>query len=431
MDESNRTEGDPMKRVLIFCLCLALVLAAPLPLGAVYAESRGGYTQTALPGTDRGIYDYALVSGTSRVNLRAGPGVNYEVINAVDENTWVGVTGEWGDWCSIYVPKTRQTGYMSANYLKRGDQSPAPASASGVVSNPKSTQFLNLRAYPSYDAQVLGISYNGAPFTLLSAGSDGWYQVLINNQMGYFRKEFVTISSGAVQSGDTYYVQSPNAGGVNLRNAPFVSGSEVIGAYPTGTMVSLVLSSPLKGSYWKVSVNGITGYMDSTYLVRSPQTAFPTGPSYAPGYNPPSYNPPAYNTQGYAIVNNPKANQHLNLRSQPSTSSRVIAQYTNGIRFEVLEPGETWTKVYGKASGNVGYMMTKYLLLYGVSASPQKTVSNGNSYVNLRSAPSKATGRVYVQVPSGVQVTILTPGDEWCQVRYGSVVGYMMTNFLR
>ena len=420
-----------MKRIISRAVLLFLVFSLALGAAPSALASAGGFALSSAPNYTAAM-DYALVYGTNKVNVRSGPGTTYEWIGAVDAGNWVGVTGEYANWYSVYVPKINLYGYMSKNYLKLSEpSSAAPASSIGYVMNPKPTQFLNLRAYPSYDAQVLGIFYNGAPFTLLSAGSDGWYQVLINNQMGYFRKEFVTISSGAVQSGDTYYVQSPNAGGVNLRNAPFVSGSEVIGAYPTGTMVSLVLSSPLKGSYWKVSVNGITGYMDSTYLVRSPQTAFPTGPSYAPGYNPPSYNPPAYNTQGYAIVNNPKANQHLNLRSQPSTSSRVIAQYTNGIRFEVLEPGETWTKVYGKASGNVGYMMTKYLLLYGVSASPQKTVSNGNSYVNLRSAPSKATGRVYVQVPSGVQVTILTPGDEWCQVRYGSVVGYMMTNFLR
>ena len=342
-----------MKRFLIFCLCLALALAAFLPLGAVYAESRGGYTQTALPGADQGIYDYALVSGTSRVNLRAGPGVNYEVINAVDENTWVGVTGEWGDWCSIYVPKTRQAGYMSANYLKRGDQSPAPASASGVVSNPKSTQFLNLRAYPSYDAQVLGIFYNGTPFTVLSSSSDGWIQVLVNTQVGYFRKEYVSLVS--TSTGTIRYVQSPNGGKVNLRSAPFLNGSSIIGQYPAGTQVSVLLSSPVQGAYWKVSVNGAAGYMDSRYLAASSGgNPYPVNPGGV--YPSPSTRPKA---QGYATVNNPKATQYLNLRQQPSQSARVIAQYRNGVRFEVLAPGEVWTKVrYGSTEG---YMMTCFL----------------------------------------------------------------------
>ncbi|MBQ6804691.1 MAG: SH3 domain-containing protein, partial [Clostridia bacterium] len=49
----------------------------------------------------------------------------------------------------------------------------------------------------------------------------------------------------------------------------------------------------------------------------------------------------------------------------------------------------------------------------------------------LRSAPSKETGAVYQRVYSGATVTVLTPGDEWTQVRYGNTVGYMMTWFLK
>jgi len=51
--------------------------------------------------------------------------------------------------------------------------------------------------------------------------------------------------------------------------------------------------------------------------------------------------------------------------------------------------------------------------------------------VNLRTAPRKVSGNVSVQVPHGATVTVLTPGDEWTQVRYGGRVGYMMTAFLK
>ena len=95
----------------------------------------------------------------------------------------------------------------------------------------------------------------------------------------------------------------------------------------------------------------------------------------------------------------------------------------------MIQAGETWTKVYGSASGNMGYFMTKYLTLSGVSYN--KTVRNGNSYVNLRSSPNKTSGNVYTRVPSGATVTVLIPGDEWTKVRYGGTVGYMMTSFLR
>ena len=51
--------------------------------------------------------------------------------------------------------------------------------------------------------------------------------------------------------------------------------------------------------------------------------------------------------------------------------------------------------------------------------------------LNLRSAPSKTSGTIYQQVYSGATVTVVTPGDQWTQVRHGGVTGYMMTQFLK
>ena len=398
-----------MKRSLIkalllaACVCLVLCPAAP-------ARADVPVDYTAL-----GVYDFALVSGTDTLNLRAGPGTEYQWCGALSAGNWVGLLGESGNWYYVYLLQTGQYGYMSKNYLKRSDGGPAPSANTGVVNNPQPNQFLNLRAWPSYTAQVLGIFYNGASFTLLSSTSDGWYQVQINGLTGYFRKEYVRLN-GSSYGEQTAYIRSGNGGKVNLRSAPTYTGSRIVAQYAPGTQVNVLLSSPLPGSFWKVSVNGAAGYMDSTFLsASSPVNPDPPGPKPATG--------------GTAVVKNPKSNQKLNLRAQPSSTAKVIAQYKNGIKFEVIQAGETWTKVYGSASGNVGYFMTKYLTLSGVSFT--KTVQNGNSYVNLRSAPSKSSGNVYAQVPSGASVTVLTPGDEWTQVRYAGTVGYMMTSFLK
>ena len=313
-------------------------------------------------------------------------------------------------------------GYMSKTYLTL-TSSPAPsapvtptvpAAGTGVVSNPNPSAYVNLRQSPSMTAPVLGIYYNGAVFTLLAATSDGWYQVQINGNIGYFRHEYVTVNrgnpggGGAVPpSGQTAYVYAANGKKVNLRSLPSYTGSTIIGQYPSGTPLTVLSAS---GAFWTVQVQGTVGYMDSAFISVS-------GGGVSPGSR--ALKVPFFSTQ------------FLNLRAQPSTTAKVIAQYKNGTRFEVIAPGETWTKVYGSATGNVGYFMTKYLRLSGVSASPTKTVKNNGSYVNLRTAPRKVSGNVSVQVPHGATVTVLTPGDEWTQVRYGSRVGYMMTAFLR
>ena len=135
-------------------------------------------------------------------------------------------------------------------------------------------------------------------------------------------------------------------------------------------------------------------------------------------------------TKGYAYVNNPIATQVLNLRQEASTSSKVIAQYKNGVRFHVIAPGETWCKVYGSATGNIGYMMTRYLTLKNTD-SIYKTIQNGNTYVNFRSKPSKTGSTIYQRLFTGTPVTVLTPGDDWTQVRYNGQTGYVMTQFLQ
>lgn len=389
--------------LLTACLCFTLCAAAPAK-----AESTADYAAL-------GIYDYALVSGTDSLNLRSGPGTEYQWLGSLPAGNWVGLLGESGNWYYVYALKTGQFGYMSKNFLKRADGG-SPSGNTGVVNNPKPTQFLNLRAYPSYSAPVLGIFYNGATFTLLSSTADGWYQVQINGLTGYFRKEYVKLNGS--YGGQTAYVRSGNGGKVNLRNAPTYAGSLIIGQFAPGTQVNVVLSSPLAGSFWKVNISGTAGYMDSTYLTGS--SPVPPGP------NPPGPQPV---THGTAVVKNPNPTHKLNLRAQPSTSAKIIAQYGNGVKFDVIQGGETWTKVYGSASGNTGYFMTKYLSLSGVSF--MKTVRNGNSYVNLRSSPKKTAGNVYTKVPSGATVTVLIPGDEWTKVRYGGTVGYMMTSFLK
>ena len=84
----------------------------------------------------------------------------------------------------------------------------------------------------------------------------------------------------------------------------------------------------------------------------------------------------------------------------------------------------------GSATGNVGYMMTKYLTLSNTD-STVKTIQNGNTYVNFRSAPSLTGSTVYDRLYTGTPITVLTPGDQWTQVRYNGRTGYVMTQFLK
>lgn len=379
-----------------------------------------GLIFTLAPAQALNYNDFAVVMDSDTLNLRQGPGTQYDRLYTAKRGDWVMIMGESGNWYQVMVMSNGKVGYMSKNFLERENTlSGTSAATTGVVSNPVATQFLNLRQYPSLSAPVLGIYYNGATFNVLSS-YDNWYQVEIYGQVGYFMKNFVTVYGGSTTK--TAVISAPNSGKTNLRSAPSKTDSIILSQYPNGTQVQVLLEG---NDFYRVCVNGRYGYMDKTLLrytasgnISAPSTPTPSVPVQKP------------DTQGYAYVNNPIATQVLNLREEPNTSSRVIAQYKNGVRFHVIEVGETWCKVYGSATGNIGYMMTKYLTLNGTE-STQKTIQNGNTYVNFRSNPSKTNSTIYQRLYTGTPVTVLTPGNEWTQVRYNGQTGYVMTQFLK
>ena len=212
-------------------------------------------------------------------------------------------------------------------------------------------------------------------------------------------------------------IYSANGGSVNLRSAPtYVSA--VIGRGAPGTRVSVYL----KGNrFWYISLAGSYGFMDASFLGGSSSGG--TGSNPVP--NPPVVIPDTTN----AIVN--PSYSSLNLREQPNTGSRVLGTYPGHTAVQVQSQGTVWSRVRVPLSGKSGYMMTRYLTLYGLPVTPVKTVTHPDrTYVNLRTRPS-ASGSITLRVPHGSTVTILIAGGEWAQVRYGSTTGYMMTYFLK
>ena len=384
-----------MKRVLLMILVAALLLS--LTGGALAAGS------------------YALVSNTSRLNIRSGPGMEFPIIGSVSRGEWVEIHNNAGSWIQGRVMPSGASGWFSASFLKTAETGSGSPGSIAVVNNPNPSSFLNLRQSPSYSAPVLAIFYNGATCTILGE-TGGWYHVEISGMFGYFRSEFLKVSGGMSSVG-TATIYSKNGGSVNLRSAPSYASS-VIGQGAPGTVVTVYL----KGSkFWYISMAGSYGFMDASFLGGG--SGGSSGSNPVP--NPPVVIPETTN----AIVTNTGAG--LNLRAQPTTSSRVLGTYPGNTAIQVQSQGTVWSRVRVPLSGKTGYMMTRYLTLYGLPVTPTKTVTHpDHTYVNLRTRPS-AAGSITLRVPHGSTVTILTAGGEWAQVKYRDTTGYMMTYFLK
>lgn len=362
--------------------------------------------------TGGALAEFGVIHRTDTLNLRAQGSSSSKWLGSYSRGVWVEILGSQNNFYRVRTPDGR-TGYMSKNYIHAAPTS-GDAQWTVYVSNQNRGAFLNFRSQPNYNSRVLGIFYNGVPLRALGL-SNGWYQVEINGQTGYVRSEFVTdwgyrnLGSATVAT-----IKTPGNTAMNLRSGPGMNYG-VIAQYPGDSYVSVLARG---NDWWCVSIEGNAGFMSSSYLAEGlcaarDQASYPT-------------------ETAYAVVNNPGAYQALNLRQYASTGAAVLDKLYNGDRLWVDRQGTQWCAVTDQSTGLSGYVMTRYIKLYGLPSSPTRRVYHpSGTYVNLRSSANMNLSNVLARVPSGSTVTVLTPGDEWCKVQYQGHTGYMLTYFLQ
>jgi len=359
---------------------------------------------------------FGTVDGASTVNLRSGASTGSYRLGSYEEGTWLRITGEYGNFYKVTGPDGK-SGYMVKEYVY------ISSAAKGVVGIVDVNGDLNMRASGSYSARVTGTYPDGTPCILLTESGD-WYHVTVDGKLGYFNADFVD-KKYMTYSSDLATIVTANGGALNMRKGP---GKDygVVKSFKDGAFVMVIQQGD---DWWKVAADGYVGFMDADFLKDGiVRKGGASSGSSSSGSNTGGTSG-STGKDGYAVVNNPGANQKLFLRQAASKSSKALGQFGNGTYVTVLEQGNTWCKV--QVNGTTGYMMTEFLKFYGMSASATAVVDHPDgTFVYLRNGPSQSTGKVLQKVPHGARVTILTPGSTWSQVKYNGQTGYMMTRFL-
>jgi len=261
------------------------------------------------------------------LNLRAEAGTDAAILGKYGWGTEVEVLGFNGNWA--YVEVGGQTGYMYSQYLGK------EGSALYTAYVKTNTRGLNLRAEPN--GMILGSYPRGTKVSVLSS-ENGWSKVEVDGKIGYMASQW--LSSGKPSTGGsivemtgTAVVNNPRATQVLfLRSEPSTS-SNSLGYYRNGKTVKLI--AKLNGWY-KVEVDGKTGYMMSQFLKVTEDISSST-----------------------AIVYNPNGNSYVNFRSASSLNASVMKQIPVGTKIDVVSKGVDWTKaVY---DGQTGYISTWFL----------------------------------------------------------------------
>ena len=116
----------------------------------------------------------------------------------------------------------------------------------------------------------------------------------------------------------------------------------------------------------------------------------------------------------------------LNVRSQPSSGSAVVAQVKKGSYITLISKSGDWWKVE-YAKGKQGYCHADYITI--VQGSPV-TVNTQSGSLNVRSGPGTSYAKT-ASLSKGDVVLLLTTSNGWSRVLYhGTKTGYVSAQYL-
>ena len=141
---------------------------------------------------------------------------------------------------------------------------------------------------------------------------------------------------------------------------------------------------------------------------------------------------------GSALVNLKNPLDVLNLRKADSLSAPVLAVIPHGTRVTLLEDSSEWSRIqYGTLSGFVKseYLKPEQALSEETPDSAETgtvvvVLSDESQVLNLRASPTTAAN-VLSYLRSGQVLSVIERYSRWTQVRYGSVVGYVMNDYIK
>ena len=270
---------------------------------------------------------FMVVKGGS-LNLREQPSLDAKVLGQYATGTWMTVLSEDGEWSKVSV--NGKTGYVMNKYLS------ASAADSTLYVRTNTGRGLNLRDEPSLEGNIITSFKPGTAVSVLVRGNS-WHKVSVNGTVGYMSAQYLTGSQSTGSSGTvskTGVVSNPGANQVLLLRETASTDARVLGYYRNGTQVKITGES---GNFYKVSVNGKTGYMMKKYikLSSSSTSSLPEAPFTAE-------------------LINPNGNHIVNFRTAPGLGTPIIKAHPVGTKIKVLETGDVWCKA--EIDGVTGYV---------------------------------------------------------------------------
>ena len=390
----------------------------------------------------------AVVTG-SEVNLRAGPGMNYRIVDCLDRGTTVNVTDRSnGSWYAIEYDG--ETGFMSAAYLRFEEEyEPETAPVQAPAAEPKpqtqtppaalqgedayvNAMYVRFRSGPGSDYSILG-EYNRGKTLQVVGTTGGWACCVIDGTMGYVYDGYIT------------------------RGTP--AGEQQPEATPAPTATPKATKKPSYDPYsntpdWEEDEDApawAQGDGDTASATPTPS------PSASPTASPAVSKQPVSQTasamgEGYIRGN------YVRFRTGPGTNYQIIDSYDYGQELTVTGTYGDWTACL--IDGVFGYVHSNYVEITSTnsvtpapqpsSVSPAKptptpaptptptpvvAVQEKEGYVagnNVRMrAGASMSAKILDELYYGNKLTITGVSGDWTAVIYDGQAGYIYSQYVK
>ncbi len=385
--------------------------------------------------------EIAEVTG-SDVNLRAGPGMNYRVVDCLSTGTLVNVTDRSNSsWYAVDADGV--SGFMSASFLRlsqSGEEIPVlpavPDSTGDTGDYVINAMYVRFRSGPGSGSSILG-EYNKGKSVTVTGSSGDWTACVIDGQAGYVYSDYISAASA-----------------VSLPAVPedkYLSGVTEIEQTPAPVPTPTPTPAPsqIPGDIIELPALPETPTPTPTATAAPTATPAPTAtaaPTPTPTATPvPTATPAPVALAGY--ING----DYVRFRTGASTSHSIIESYNRGKTLTVTGTSGDWTAC--TIDGQNGYVYSQYVTVTETaqpeqggstqaspaptatpapSASPTQSTAgyvNGNN-VRMRSGPSM-TSEIIGELFFGNAVTITGTSGDWTAVTYNGEAGYVYTQYVK
>lgn len=336
----------------------------------------------------------AVVTGRD-VNLRSGPGMDYGVVETLQQGSSVTVqdrsNSEW-----YAVTYEGNYGFVSANLVSLTADAPVkviPTNGSGRIN----AMYVRFRSGPSSNSDVLGEYNVGKELTITGSAGD-WVECFIDGQTGYVHSDFVDVES---------------------------NGTVVIVDVPRQAAVSdLVTPDPVASAA-------------AAKPAAVKDLVTPDLPAATP--TPAPDEPPAAATAGFID------GDYVCFRIAPSSSATILSTYNRGKELVYTSSSNGWTSC--TIDGQTGYVASQYVksadaqpkplvastLLVTPDTAPASTKKGTAGYISGSTVRFRATadyGEILGDLYYGQELTITGTVGEWTAVVVDGQAGYVHSSLV-